>query len=103
MNTGHVWRKNNITYCILGCITQERRGESKVLFTGEKQIISKLVVAGSSGRKNYVSVYNSYYFQRWEKCVGYLLRKRGGVNYTKRSSPFKRLMVREYVSYSIHR
>ena len=27
--------------------------------------------------------------------TGYLLHKRGGMNYTKRPSPFKRLMVRE--------
>ena len=45
MNTGHVRRKNNITECTVGSITQERRGESKVLFTGGKQIRSKLLVA----------------------------------------------------------
>ena len=103
MNTRHVRTKNNITKCTVGSITQERRGESKVLVTGGKQIISKLLVAGSLGRIHSVSGYNSYYFQRWEKYVGYLLRKRGGVSYTKWFSPFKRLMVREYVSYSIHR
>ena len=42
-------------------------------------------------------------FPEMDKYVGYLLHKRGGVNYTKRSSPFRRLMVREYVSYSVHR
>ena len=40
LNTGHVRRKNNIPECTVGSIAQEKRGESKVLFTGGKQLIS---------------------------------------------------------------
>ena len=52
-------RKINITECTVGSDTQERRGESKVLFTGGKQIKSILLVVGSVGRIHNVSGYNS--------------------------------------------
>ena len=44
----------------VGSITQERRGEPHVLFTGGKKIVcvSKRLVAGSLGRIHYVRGYN---------------------------------------------